>query len=155
MFTGEERGLRARSRHRALVRPLVESHRGEAIEATGDESLSVFSTVLDTVRCALAIEDRADVAAWRRAFEEQGYPGIARAALQHEIGASGRGCTNDPVTAGWLFAALREPDRMFACVDESERLGRAVYDIKVNPAYDPYRSDPRFTALLRRMNLAV
>ncbi len=58
MATSEERGLRARKRHRALVGPLVASHRGESIEAKGDESLSVFPNVLDAVRCALEIQDR-------------------------------------------------------------------------------------------------
>ncbi len=58
MAASEQRGLSARARHRALVQPLVRSHRGESIEAKGDESLSVFPNVLDAVRCALEIEDR-------------------------------------------------------------------------------------------------
>jgi TolB-like protein len=57
MAESEEKGLRARERHRALVRPLVEKYHGEAIEARGDESLSVFSTALDAVNCALAIHE--------------------------------------------------------------------------------------------------
>ena len=56
MAESEERGLRARERHRALVRPLVERYHGEWIEARGDESLSTFPTALDAVNCALAIE---------------------------------------------------------------------------------------------------
>jgi TolB-like protein/class 3 adenylate cyclase len=56
MAESEAKGLRARERHRALVRPLVERYHGEAIEARGDESLSVFPTALDAVNCALAIE---------------------------------------------------------------------------------------------------
>ncbi len=56
MAESEERGLRARERHRALVRPLVEEYHGESIEARGDESLSTFPTALDAVNCALAIE---------------------------------------------------------------------------------------------------
>jgi TolB-like protein len=55
MAESEEKGLRARERHRALVRPLVEQYHGESIEARGDESLSVFPTALDAVNCALAI----------------------------------------------------------------------------------------------------
>jgi TolB-like protein/class 3 adenylate cyclase/Flp pilus assembly protein TadD len=58
MAESEEEGLRARERHRELVRPLVVEHRGESIEARGDESLSVFPTALDAVSCALAIEER-------------------------------------------------------------------------------------------------
>lgn len=58
MGESEERGLRARERHRALIRPLVEQHRGESIEARGDESLSLFSSALDAVRCALALQER-------------------------------------------------------------------------------------------------
>jgi TolB-like protein len=56
MAESEERGLRARERHREVVRPLVERYHGESIEARGDESLSVFPTALDAVNCALAIE---------------------------------------------------------------------------------------------------
>ena len=57
MAESEAKGLRARARHRELVRPLVEKYHGESIEARGDESLSVFPTALDAVSCALAIED--------------------------------------------------------------------------------------------------
>ena len=58
MAESEAKGLRARERHRALVRPLVEKYHGESIEARGDESLSVFPTALDAVSCALAIGDQ-------------------------------------------------------------------------------------------------
>ncbi len=56
MAESEEKGLRVRERHRALVRPLVEQYHGEWVEARGDESLSTFPTALDAVNCALAIE---------------------------------------------------------------------------------------------------
>jgi class 3 adenylate cyclase len=46
MAESEERGLRTRERHRALVRPLVEKYHGESIEARGDESLSIFPSAL-------------------------------------------------------------------------------------------------------------
>ena len=55
MAESEERGIRARERHRELVRPLVEQYHGESIEVRGDESLSTFPTALDAVNCALAI----------------------------------------------------------------------------------------------------
>jgi adenylate cyclase len=57
MAASEERGLRVRERHRSLVQPLVERHRGEPIEMRGDECLAVFPSALEAVRCALAIED--------------------------------------------------------------------------------------------------
>ena len=57
MAQSEEKGLRARERHRALVRPLVERYHGESIEARGDESLSLFSSALNAVSCALAIQE--------------------------------------------------------------------------------------------------
>ncbi|MEN8158512.1 MAG: adenylate/guanylate cyclase domain-containing protein [Myxococcota bacterium] len=55
MAADEERGLRVRERHRALVLPAVERHRGEPIEVRGDECLCVFPSALDAVRCALAL----------------------------------------------------------------------------------------------------
>jgi adenylate cyclase len=55
MAQSEATALRARERHRALVRPFVARYHGESIEARGDESLSVFPSTLDAVNCALAI----------------------------------------------------------------------------------------------------
>jgi TolB-like protein/Flp pilus assembly protein TadD len=57
MARDEEAARRARDRHAALIRPLVEQHHGQWIEATGDESLSAFPSSLDAVRCALVIQD--------------------------------------------------------------------------------------------------
>lgn len=56
MAASERAGLRARERHRRLVRPLVERHGGEAVEARADEFLSLFPSALEAVRCALAIQ---------------------------------------------------------------------------------------------------
>jgi hypothetical protein len=93
-------------------------------------------------------------AAWRTAFDEDGYAGMVRATLESQISQSGRPCTILPGRASYLFAIIGEPDRMFECLDEGVRLKRPSLLIKVHPIYDPYRDDPRFTALLRRMNLA-
>ena len=43
---------------------------------------------------------------------------------------------------------------MFECMEIALRLKQSFVGAKVNPGFDPYRDDPRFTALLRRMNLA-
>ena len=57
MAADEGRGLRVRERHRAVVLPQVERHRGEPIELRGDECLSVFPSALDAVQCALALQE--------------------------------------------------------------------------------------------------
>jgi hypothetical protein len=55
-----------------------------------------------------------------------------------------------------IYAGLVEKDKAFVWLEKSyeERsIGTAFTTIKVDPAYDPLRSDPRFAELLRRMNL--
>jgi hypothetical protein len=52
-----------------------------------------------------------------------------------------------------MLAFVGEADRMFECLEEGVRLKHPAFMIKVWPAFDPYRDDPRFTALLRRMGL--
>jgi TolB-like protein/class 3 adenylate cyclase/Flp pilus assembly protein TadD len=56
MARDEENARRARDRHEAVVRPLVERYQGEWIERTGDETLSTFPSALDAVNCALAVQ---------------------------------------------------------------------------------------------------
>jgi serine/threonine protein kinase/tetratricopeptide (TPR) repeat protein len=56
-----------------------------------------------------------------------------------------------------IYTGLGDKDRAFDWLEKGyeERavFGDATGDIKVDPIFDPLRSDPRFTDLLRRMNL--
>ena len=51
-----------------------------------------------------------------------------------------------------IYAALGENDKAFDWLGKGYE-DRSITSIKVDPTYDPLRSDPRFTDLLRRMNL--
>jgi len=52
----EAAAVRVRERHRELVRTLVHQFDGEVVDATGDESLSIFPSALRAVDCALALQ---------------------------------------------------------------------------------------------------
>ena len=52
----EAAAVRVRERHRDLVRTLVDQFDGELVDATGDESLSIFPSALRAVDCALALQ---------------------------------------------------------------------------------------------------
>ncbi|HME72733.1 MAG TPA: adenylate/guanylate cyclase domain-containing protein [Myxococcota bacterium] len=52
----EAAAVRVRERHRELVRTLVHQFDGELVDATGDESLSIFPSALRAVDCALALQ---------------------------------------------------------------------------------------------------
>ncbi len=57
MAESEARGLRARERHRDLLRPLAARYHGNIVDETGDELLLVFPSDLDAVNCALAAQE--------------------------------------------------------------------------------------------------
>ena len=52
----ESAAMRVRTQHRELVHTLVRQFEGEVIDATGDESLSIFPSALRAVDCALALQ---------------------------------------------------------------------------------------------------
>lgn len=52
----ESRAVRIRDTHRELVGTLVKQFDGELIDATGDESFSIFASALQAVDCALALQ---------------------------------------------------------------------------------------------------
>ena len=64
------------------------------------------------------------------------------------------------VPAGFMaiiYVGLGEKDKAFEWLEKTYEdhfvAAEGAGDIKVNPAFDPLRSDPRFADLLRRMNL--
>jgi class 3 adenylate cyclase/pimeloyl-ACP methyl ester carboxylesterase len=52
----EAAAVRIRDAHRDLVYTLVKQFDGEVVDATGDESLSIFGSALHAVDCALALQ---------------------------------------------------------------------------------------------------
>jgi class 3 adenylate cyclase len=52
----EDAAVRVRDRHRELVQKLVGQFDGELVDATGDESLSIFPSARRAVDCALALQ---------------------------------------------------------------------------------------------------
>ncbi len=56
------------------------------------------------------------------------------------------------VTRAVIYAGLGDKDKAFEWLEKGYE-DQSIGAIKVNPAYDPLRSDPRFQNLLRRMNL--
>ena len=55
----------------------------------------------------------------------------------------------------WVYVGLEDKDQAFEWLSRAvEERGLPLLFLKINPLSDPLRSDPRFTDLLRRMNLA-
>jgi hypothetical protein len=55
-----------------------------------------------------------------------------------------------------IYAGLGKKGEAFEWLEkgyERHSLGLGGVDLKIDPVWDPLRSDPRFTDLLRRMNL--
>jgi len=60
----------------------------------------------------------------------------------------------DAAAIGWIYAGLGDKDQAFAWFDRAlEERSPNLVDLKVEPAWDPLRSDPRFAALLRRLGI--
>jgi TolB-like protein/tetratricopeptide (TPR) repeat protein/predicted Ser/Thr protein kinase len=61
-----------------------------------------------------------------------------------------------PIAAAQTYAGLGEKDKTFEWLEkayEDRSTGSTFVNFKVDPLWDPLRSDPRFQDLLRRMNL--
>ena len=59
-----------------------------------------------------------------------------------------------PVSTALVYAGLGENDRAFEWLDKAFAVhDHSLASLKVEPAYDSLRSDPRFRALLRRVHL--
>jgi adenylate cyclase len=108
---------------------------------------------------ALIRRDPASELLLRRGFSAGGHAGMVRAVIE-QWGEAGTPCGRDLgdldelYFAAEMYALAGEADSMYGCLDRFiDRLGHIFY-LAGHPPLAPYRDDPRFIALLRRMNLA-
>ncbi len=91
----------------------------------------------------------------RSGFEEDGWPGANRALVNELAARSSATCTPLAAVGAILYARAAEQNLMFECLDAAiAQRGNWALDLGSRRDWDPYRDDPRFTALLERMNLA-
>ncbi|MGD2071037.1 MAG: adenylate/guanylate cyclase domain-containing protein, partial [Gemmatimonadota bacterium] len=52
----EEEARRQRDAHRAVLQDAVESHHGDVLQHYGDGTLSIFSSAVEAVECAIEVQ---------------------------------------------------------------------------------------------------
>ena len=73
----------------------------------------------------------------------------------NELLQMNRRTTIDPRILAWNYAALGDKEQAFAFLEKAyAQHSTELVSLKVNPAYDSLRSDPRYQDLLRRVGLA-
>ena len=83
-----------------------------------------------------------------------GHTGEAHRVLDELLELGGRGYVPAGRVAG-IYAALGERDAAFERAEKAvEQRDPTILAIRSSPVFDPLRSGPRYTALLRQMNLA-
>jgi TolB-like protein len=89
----------------------------------------------------------------RDIHRSRGMPGVIAAFLQLEQKRTGRACPPQPDAAAMMYAHLKDADGVFRCLEESASVG-AGGSMMLDPVFAPFRPDPRFSAILRRLRLA-
>lgn len=79
----------------------------------------------------------------------------ARRALARFQQSNRRGQVDFPVALALAYAGMGDKEKLFNCLQEAfaER-SNSLVALRVDPMYDPFRTDPHFQAFLRRVGLA-
>ena len=102
---------------------------------------------------ALFGRDQRSLALLAWVYARSGQPGQARKLLA-ELNEQAKHSYVSPTGLATIFVALGEKDGAFAQLDKAyEARDSGLNDLKVDPQFDPLRSDPRFAELLRRVGL--
>ncbi len=92
-----------------------------------------------------------DATAIDNAYERGGYRGMLLQLIQVSKNPAGKRYAPSHVAASYV--ALGDKDQAFVWLDKAYQARSNLSFLKVDPAFDPIRSDPRYADLLRRMGL--
>jgi tetratricopeptide (TPR) repeat protein len=120
------------------------------------EQKDQFPEAIAALQKARQIEDQilVPLAALARAYAVSGRRAEARQTLEELLARAKRHHVS-AYTVATIYTGLRDKDQAFAWLEKAyEDRSWYMASLKVDPQLDALRSDPRFSSLLRRMNLA-
>jgi TolB-like protein/DNA-binding winged helix-turn-helix (wHTH) protein/Tfp pilus assembly protein PilF len=119
------------------------------------EQKGMYKESLAALETQVRLSDRADyaVAELARAYALTGNRAGAENLLRelHALNPQNPGTS---IGLAFLYAALGDKDRAFVWLEKAANERMGVILLKVQPYFDPIRSDPRFLAIERRMALS-
>jgi tetratricopeptide (TPR) repeat protein len=94
-----------------------------------------------------------DAESFRSGFANRGWKGYQEARVKYLLRRPMGECQMNPLALSYL--SLGKVDETFRWLnrDLDNRCGKTVFDLSSDPRLDKIRQDPRFTALLHRINL--
>jgi len=110
----------------------------------------------DALADLAAIAPVDDPATWSTYAYVYGRSGQAREALQAfvKFNELSRGQVIDPALMAWAYVGMGRREEALALLEQAyAQRSDTMVTLKVEPAFDPLRSDPRFQDLLRRVGL--
>ena len=130
------------------------------MEPTFPRAHMVRSVYVETGQFEKALADidkyNPDNTPWERVYilGRAGRPAQAQHAMQG-LRQLERRYPLDPAAFAWAYLGMGKKDETLACLEKAyARHSNMMDTLKVEPAWDPLRSDPRFQRLARRVGLA-
>ncbi len=117
-----------------------------------EEAISEFQTA-GILEGSTPEEAARRAAAVRQAYRTAGAKGYWQKRLELTLENAKREHT-PPDDFALLYARVGDEERMYECLQKAyDERGKGMTLIKVEPAFEPYRAEPRFQALMRRVGL--
>jgi hypothetical protein len=176
MGRDEQEGLEARNSHRELLRTILPRFNGRLLGDLGDGALSSFHSAIDAVNCARALQAatgdnpqfriRIGIHVGDVLFSDNTVLGdgvnvasrivaLAKAsAMSEELNHKSLHGYVPPFNLAIVYLGMGERER---ALDDLEKAYRAHSEwmniLKMDRIFDPLRSEPRFIALMKKVNL--
>ena len=115
-------------------------------------SKMMYDDAVEHLQQALTLEGEAQQAKGiRDSYKRAGFTGVLRTRIEYSSNPSAK--DYEPSTVAECYALLGDKDHAFAWLDKAYEQRVGLSFIKVNPAWDSIRSDPRYADLLRRVGM--